>query len=206
MKKNIRDSDDRRVCRLYHRIYGGDAVKPTRPYFILKPSLRDCAGSYRGKCGGGEFSAGWNLFSATMRGTPPDLLKAATYTDARILRRPVVNDVVDGDVLRRITCEKTDKMQIAQQAESMAAQHGKLREQIEPTEEVIFTRRFLPVCVLRKQLSFISEQPQRVYRGGNLHADRIYGEVRGVYDRYAPVFEKDCGRCGRQIRYRRRIR
>lgn len=61
------------------------------------------------------------------------MLKAKTYTDARILRRPVVNDVVvTGDVLLPYNpYEKTDKMQIAQQAESMAAQHGKLREQIE---------------------------------------------------------------------------
>ncbi|MEI3500938.1 MAG: hypothetical protein V8Q39_05485 [Anaerovoracaceae bacterium] len=82
---------------------------------------------------GGEFFSGLESFLCDHAAGRQILLKAKTYTDARILRRPVVNDVVvTGDVLLPYNpYEKTDKMQIAQQAESMAAQHGKLREQIE---------------------------------------------------------------------------
>ena len=82
---------------------------------------------------GGEFFSGLESFLCDHAAGRQILLKAKTYTDARILRRPVVNDVVvTGDVLLPYNpYEKTDKKQIAQQAESMAAQHGKLREQIE---------------------------------------------------------------------------
>ena len=60
------------------------------------------------------------------------LLKGKTYADVRILKRPVVNDVVvtDDVLLPFNPYEKVDEDQIRQQAEAMAQQHAKLKDQI----------------------------------------------------------------------------
>ena len=61
------------------------------------------------------------------------LLKAKTYADIYLLRRPVVNDVVvTDDVLLPFNgYETVDTEQIASQAESMAKQHGRLKDEVE---------------------------------------------------------------------------
>ena len=60
------------------------------------------------------------------------LLKAKTYADVRIFRRPVVNDVVvtDDVLLPFNPYEKVDRKQIAQQADAMAQRHKQLKDQI----------------------------------------------------------------------------
>ena len=61
------------------------------------------------------------------------LVKAKTQTDIHLLKRPVVNDVVIGEnvLLPFNPFEKVDRDGVKQQAESMAAQHAKLRDLVE---------------------------------------------------------------------------
>ena len=61
------------------------------------------------------------------------LVKAKTETDVRLLRRPVVNDVVIGDdvLLPFNAFERVDEDSVRRQAESMAARHAKLRDVVE---------------------------------------------------------------------------
>lgn len=61
------------------------------------------------------------------------LLKAKTYADVYLLRRPVVNEVVvkENVLLPFNAYERVDVEQIARQAEAMASQHAKLRDVVE---------------------------------------------------------------------------
>ena len=61
------------------------------------------------------------------------LVKAKTETDIRLLKRPVVNDVVIGDdvLLPFNAFEKVDRGQVEEQAEFMASQHARLRDLVE---------------------------------------------------------------------------
>ena len=61
------------------------------------------------------------------------MLKLKTWADVYLLNRPVVNDVVvtDEALLPLNPYETVDKEKIAEQAESMAEQHSRLRDQVE---------------------------------------------------------------------------